>query len=294
MRHDARHASAPQAATRDQARREGAGKESRAGWVSFASRSAGDDDEPEEGLGDRLHREMLWFDGFLRRWLLRFMVFGTHLTIALVACYCIVWIVARGRSYDTVESTPLRLCGLVLGTLPKVDGRDNVFFTSRIQAAADLYHGGRLQYLIVSGDNSHLGYDEPTEMKAALVCQGRARQPHLLRLRGLSHARQHRACRPHLRPGAVHHHFPGLPQHARPLHCAAQGPRGLRRLQRARRGHDRHDSHASARAGRPRHGHPRCRVSQDRAEVPRRKGGRSATSIRRWMQSRCLGGNSSP
>jgi SanA protein len=60
----------------------------------------------------------------------------------------------------------------VLGTLPKVDGRDNVFFTSRIQAAADLYKAGRLQYLIVSGDNSHLGYDEPTEMKAALIAKG--------------------------------------------------------------------------------------------------------------------------
>ena len=131
-----------------------------------------EDDEPKEGLGDRLHREMLWFDGFLRRWLLRLMVFGTHFTIALIACYCIVWTVARGRSYDTVDTTPLRLCGLVLGTLPKVDGRDNVFFTSRIQAAADLYHGGRLQYLIVSGDNSRLGYDEPTEMKAALVAKG--------------------------------------------------------------------------------------------------------------------------
>jgi SanA protein len=130
------------------------------------------DDEPGEGLQDRLHREMLWFDKFLRRWLVRFMVFGTHLTIALIACYSIVWVVARGRSYDTVEKTPPRLCGLVLGTLPKVDGRDNVFFTSRIQAAADLYHGGRLQYLIVSGDNSHDGYDEPTAMKAALIAKG--------------------------------------------------------------------------------------------------------------------------
>src|SRR5215207_8935829 len=128
-----------------------------------------EDEAPREGLRSRIHREMLWFDGFLRRWLLRLMVFGTHLTIALIACYCIVWTVARGRSYDTVEATPLRFCGLVLGAVPKVDGSENVFFTSRIQAAADLYHGGKLQYLIVSGDPSYKGYDQPTEMKAALV-----------------------------------------------------------------------------------------------------------------------------
>jgi SanA protein len=127
---------------------------------------------PREGLRSRIHREMLWFDGFLRRWLLRLMVFGTHFTIALIACYCVVWTVARGRSYDTVEATPIRVCGLVLGTIPKVGGSENVFFTSRIQAAADLYHGGKLQYLIVSGDPSYKGYDQPTEMKAALVRKG--------------------------------------------------------------------------------------------------------------------------
>jgi SanA protein len=134
------------------------------------------DDEEEEaptgGLRQRVHREMAWFDGFLRRWLVRGMVIGTHVTIALLACYAIVWVVARGHTYDTVEKTPLRMCGLVLGATPKVSGRDNVFFTGRIQAAADLYHAGRLQFLIVSGDNSKNGYDEPSEMKAALVAKG--------------------------------------------------------------------------------------------------------------------------
>lgn len=131
------------------------------------------DEVPGEGLGDRLHREMLWFDSFLRRWLARLMVFGTHLTIALVACYFIVWSVARGRSYDTIDLIPQRYCGLVLGgTAPKANGRDDVFFTSRIQAAAELYRVRKVQYLIVSGDGSKNSYDEPTAMKAALVAKG--------------------------------------------------------------------------------------------------------------------------
>jgi SanA protein len=131
-----------------------------------------EEEEERESLGGRIHREMAWFDGFLRRWLVRGMVLCTHITIALVACYFIVWTVARGRSYDSVDKVPLRLCGVVLGTIPKVDGRDNIFFTSRIQAAADLYHGGKVQYLIVSGDNSNRGYDEPSMMKAALIAKG--------------------------------------------------------------------------------------------------------------------------
>jgi SanA protein len=131
-----------------------------------------EEEEERPGLGDRVRREMAWFDGFLRRWLVRLLVLGTHLTIALVACYAIVWVVARGQIYDSVDKTPLRMCGLVLGATPKVDGRDNVFFTGRIQAAADLYHAGRLRFLIVSGDNSKNGYDEPSEMKAALIAKG--------------------------------------------------------------------------------------------------------------------------
>ncbi len=126
----------------------------------------------KRGLGDRLYREMLWFDNFLRRTLLRVMVIGTHIVLVLATCYAIVWAVARGHTFDTVEQTPLRLCGLVLGTVPKVDGRDNAYFTSRIQAAADLYHGKRLQYLIVSGNADHEGYNEPSEMKTALIGKG--------------------------------------------------------------------------------------------------------------------------
>ena len=45
------------------------------------------------------------------------MVLCTHVTIALVACYFIVWTVARGRSYDSVDKVPLRNCGVVLGTI---------------------------------------------------------------------------------------------------------------------------------------------------------------------------------
>lgn len=131
-----------------------------------------EDAPPGHDRPSRLQREMAWFDGLLRRWLIRFMVIGTHTTIALIACYFFVWTIARGHSYDSVDTVPLRLCGLVLGTVPKVGGRDNLFFKTRIQAAADLYHGSKLQYLIVSGDNSKNGYDEPSEMKAALIAKG--------------------------------------------------------------------------------------------------------------------------
>ncbi|MFZ4766519.1 MAG: SanA/YdcF family protein [Roseimicrobium sp.] len=130
------------------------------------------EEEPRVTLGERIHRELVWFDGFLKQWLLRLMVFGTHLTVVLSAIYLLIWLMARNQCYDSVADVPHRVCGVVLGTVPKVGGKENLFFTTRIRAAVELYDAGKVQYLIVSGDNSRAGYDEPSEMKAALIANG--------------------------------------------------------------------------------------------------------------------------
>jgi SanA protein len=115
---------------------------------------------------------MVWFDNFLRRWLVRGMVIATHLSIAITAFYFAIWGMARGKVYDNIADLPVRECGVVLGTIPKTDGRTNQFFMARVQAAADLYKEKKVQFLIVSGDNSRKGYDEPSEMKRALIALG--------------------------------------------------------------------------------------------------------------------------
>ncbi|ELY5937994.1 SanA/YdcF family protein [Cronobacter malonaticus] len=74
---------------------------------------------------------------------------------------------AAGRLYDTVENIPARKVGLVLGARP-----DNRFFNRRIEAAAALYHAGKVSWLLVSGDNSRADYDEPTAMAEALNRHG--------------------------------------------------------------------------------------------------------------------------
>lgn len=123
-------------------------------------------------LMDWIHAEMVWFDQFLKRWLVRFMVIGTHLCLAIAAFYLIVWGMSRGKVYDNIADVPARECALVLGTVPKTDGHDNQFFKARMQAAAALYKNKKVQFLIVSGDNSRRGYDEASEMKAALIVLG--------------------------------------------------------------------------------------------------------------------------
>jgi SanA protein len=59
---------------------------------------------------------------------------------------------------------------VVLGAAPRLaDGRVNLFFRPRLEAAARLFKAGRVKALIVSGDNGSKNYDEPMEMKRVLI-----------------------------------------------------------------------------------------------------------------------------
>lgn len=49
---------------------------------------------------------------------------------------------------------------------------DNPFFVARVEAAAQLYHAGKVKFLLVSGDNFKRGYNEPADLKAALIAKG--------------------------------------------------------------------------------------------------------------------------
>jgi len=99
------------------------------------------------------------------------------LTIAGVAVLltCELWVrtVAAAECFEQVADVPRAPVALVLGcaeTLP--DGRNNLYFGRRMDAAAELFRSGTVERLIVSGDNSTVSYDEPTAMKAALVARG--------------------------------------------------------------------------------------------------------------------------
>ena len=80
---------------------------------------------------------------------------------------------AAGRLFRSVNDVPQNDVALVLGTSQKTaSGSINLHFTQRIQAAAALYHAGKVRHLLVSGDNHVVGYDEPEDMRKALVAVG--------------------------------------------------------------------------------------------------------------------------
>ena len=110
----------------------------------------------------------------LLRWSILAAVIGLPLASALV-WGCDAWVRRAGGAHCHAETSGVPKTGVavVLGCSPRLaDGRVNLFFTRRIQAAAQLYHSGKARALIVSGDNSTKHYDEPTAMKDALIQAG--------------------------------------------------------------------------------------------------------------------------
>ncbi|BDS05959.1 hypothetical protein NT6N_09990 [Oceaniferula spumae] len=74
--------------------------------------------------------------------------------------------------FDKVSDVPHRQAGLVFGCSEKLGERDNLYFKYRIEAAAELWKAGKVDFLIVSGDNREKYYNEPVAMRKALVEAG--------------------------------------------------------------------------------------------------------------------------
>jgi SanA protein len=85
-----------------------------------------------------------------------------------------LWVIGRasGRIFDRVEQVPEVPVALVLGTSRYVRGQRNAFFFNRIYAAVSLYRAGKVQKIIVSGDNGTESYNETDDMRRELIARG--------------------------------------------------------------------------------------------------------------------------
>ena len=93
--------------------------------------------------------------------------------IAIFLCNYIIENQTKGFTTDYLENLPQRNSGLLLGTSKYLaSGNDNPYFTNRIEAASELYNAGKVRLIIVSGDNSRKNYNEPEQMKLALIAKG--------------------------------------------------------------------------------------------------------------------------
>lgn len=107
----------------------------------------------------------------MKRWLFVICFVVLALVVAVVVVSNIlVTQVSNGRCYDDVVSVPHRTYGLLLGT-----GRSTApspYYDARLQAAIDLHRTGKIDSVIVSGENLYEDYYEVDSMVVALNDSG--------------------------------------------------------------------------------------------------------------------------
>lgn len=107
---------------------------------------------------------------FSRKWILWAL---TLITVFIIFCNKHIEISTEPFLYNNINIIPKARVALVLGTSNKrANGEENLYFTNRIKAAYDLYYYGKIQKMIVSGDNSKDNYNEPKMMKMSLMKMG--------------------------------------------------------------------------------------------------------------------------
>lgn len=93
--------------------------------------------------------------------------------LIVLLCNFIINSSAEGKTFNRIEEVPKNKVGLVLGTSKKlVDGRPNLYYEYRIKATLELYKAGKIEFVLVSGDNATIYYNEPTTIKNDLVKGG--------------------------------------------------------------------------------------------------------------------------
>ena len=93
----------------------------------------------------------------------------------ILTCNQIVVNSTKEKVFNDINSIKSAEVGLLLGTTPqtRIGGRKNMFFKYRIDAAEDLYNAGKINYILISGDENSLdGINEPECMKDSLVARG--------------------------------------------------------------------------------------------------------------------------
>jgi len=88
-----------------------------------------------------------------------------------------VWVMTRKheeRIYTQEEITrvPYKNVAIVFGAGYWPSGRLSDVLQDRLDAAAELYHAGKVKKLLLSGDNRVVDYNEPAKMKEYLLLQG--------------------------------------------------------------------------------------------------------------------------
>lgn len=95
------------------------------------------------------------------------------LLIGLVGGYFLVSFKSDEAVFSKIDEVPPAKVAVLLGTSRYLsNGKQNLYFKYRMDAATELFRKGKVEYILVSGDNSERSYNEPRAMRQALIERG--------------------------------------------------------------------------------------------------------------------------
>jgi vancomycin permeability regulator SanA len=97
--------------------------------------------------------------------------------LAVLGCVLVLlpatWLyTSTGGRLRTVADVPRTGVAVVFGAGLEENGRPTKYLAGRLDAAARLYRAGRVDVVLVTGDNSRTDYDEPDAMRTYLTGHG--------------------------------------------------------------------------------------------------------------------------
>lgn len=96
----------------------------------------------------------------------------------IIAILCVIsificdWTIKKNAAsciYTEISDIPANNVGLLLGTSPKLKAEITIYIlTIALMRPVELYKAGKINYILISGDNRKEDYNEPEEMKKRL------------------------------------------------------------------------------------------------------------------------------
>lgn len=85
-------------------------------------------------------------------------------TLTFILPRIITWLYAHGRTYS-IEDVPTERVAIVFGAGLRRDGTPTTVLKDRVETAVRLYQEGKVEKILMSGDNRIVEYNEPEAMR---------------------------------------------------------------------------------------------------------------------------------
>lgn len=106
----------------------------------------------------------------LFKWALLLSPFGLF---AIICIDTYVLLETENQTFQNAEKITHNRVGLLLGTSKfMANGDINLYYLFRIKAAEQLFKAGKIDFILISGDNSRIDYNEPALFKKDLILLG--------------------------------------------------------------------------------------------------------------------------